>query len=150
MIGLGLMVVSRATTIVAFALGWCIIGVGMAGGLYDALFATLGRRYGAQARGAIMQVTLIAGFCTTVTWPLVSALVHGHGWRTACLLYGLLLWVSVWPINRLGLPAASAAAADAAPPPSAAAEPHVSATLSRLLAVQFTIGAIAIGPCRCS
>ncbi len=67
-----------------FLLAWVIIGIGMAMGLYDALFATLGTRYGGQARSAITGITLISGFCTSVVWPATALLIHWLNWRGAC------------------------------------------------------------------
>ena len=56
----------------AVLLAWALIGVGMAMGLYDALFATLGMLYGGAARRAITSITLISGFCTTLVWPFCA------------------------------------------------------------------------------
>src|SRR6185312_10863967 len=49
---------------------WAVLGAGMALGLYDAGFATLGVLYGHAARGPITGITLFAGFASTVSWPL--------------------------------------------------------------------------------
>jgi MFS family permease len=51
---------------------WCVIGVAMGSGLYDAAFATLVRLYPVSARNAITGITLIAGFASTVGWPLTQ------------------------------------------------------------------------------
>jgi len=51
-------------------LGGAVLGVGMALGLYDPAFATLTGLYGRAARGPITGITLIAGFASTVGWPL--------------------------------------------------------------------------------
>jgi MFS family permease len=53
---------------------WAVLGVGMALGLYDTAFAALSALYGRDARGPI---TLIAGFASTVSWPLTTLL---NGW----------------------------------------------------------------------
>ena len=91
---------------------WAMLGVGMGSGLYEAAFAALVRLYGTGSRGAITGITLIAGFASTVGWPL-SALLESHvGWRGACLAWaGLHLVVGV-PLN-LSLPRAAAASAAA-------------------------------------
>jgi MFS family permease len=71
-------------------LGWLAMGVAMPMGLYDAAFSTVVALYGAQARRAIVGVTLIAGFASSVSWPL-TAFVEAHGgWRAACALWALL------------------------------------------------------------
>jgi len=68
----GLLTLSFAPTTLVMWLGWFIIGVAMGLGLYDAAFATLGRIYGQTARSAITGITLIAGFASTVGWPLTN------------------------------------------------------------------------------
>ncbi|MEQ9547214.1 MAG: hypothetical protein RIK85_14505 [Marinobacter sp.] len=55
---------SLATNQASYLLSWAVLGMGMAAGLYDAAFATLGRYYGSDARGAITGVTLLACFVT--------------------------------------------------------------------------------------
>ena len=66
---------------------WAVLGVGMGSGLYEAAFAALVRLYGTDSRGAITGITLIAGFASTVGWPL-SALFETHvGWRGACFAW---------------------------------------------------------------
>ena len=63
---------------------WALIGVAMGGGLYEAAFSTLVRIYGEQARHAITGITLIAGFASTVGWPLSAWMEARWGWRGAC------------------------------------------------------------------
>ena len=46
----------------------------MAMGLYDPAFATLACLYGRAARGPITGITLVAGFASTVGWPLSGLL----------------------------------------------------------------------------
>jgi hypothetical protein len=46
----------------------------MAMGLYDPAFATLACLYGRAARGPITGITLVAGFASTVDWPLSGLL----------------------------------------------------------------------------
>jgi MFS family permease len=53
---------------------WILLGVGMGSGLYEAAFAALVRLYGKDARPALTGITLIAGFASTVGWPLSSFL----------------------------------------------------------------------------
>src|SRR6266513_2189089 len=56
-------------------------------GLYDPAFATLTGLYGRAARGPITGITLIAGFASTVGWPLSALLEADFGWRGACLVW---------------------------------------------------------------
>jgi predicted MFS family arabinose efflux permease len=64
---------------------WLVIGIGMGCGLYEAAFATLAAIYGAKARPSITGITLIAGFASTVGWPLSAVMEAEWGWRGACL-----------------------------------------------------------------
>lgn len=65
----------------------------MALGLYDAAFATIGRLLGNGAGPAIVDVTLMTGFASTVGWPMGVGLVHLLGWRMTALCYAAM------PIN---------------------------------------------------
>lgn len=91
---------------------WALLGIGMAGGLYEAAFATLVRIHGTNARGAITGVTLMAGFASTIGWPLSSWLEAEWGWRTTCWTWACLHLVLGLPLNLL-LPRARAADAPA-------------------------------------
>jgi predicted MFS family arabinose efflux permease len=68
-------------------LAWLVMGVGMCLGLYDAAFAGLVGWYGQDARRAITGVTLMAGFASTVGWPLTAWLESEFGWRGACFAW---------------------------------------------------------------
>jgi MFS family permease len=77
-------------------LAWAIIGLAMGSGLYDAAFATLVRLYPLSARNAITGITLIAGFASTVGWPLTAWWIDALGWRGTCLMWaGLHLFLGM-------------------------------------------------------
>src|SRR5947209_747015 len=102
----GLVLLGTAEGFSTLALAWAVLGVGMAMGLYDPAFATLTRLYGRAARGPITGITLIAGFASTVGWPL-SAFLEGYfGWRGACLTWAGLHILIGLPLNRLLIPKA--------------------------------------------
>jgi MFS family permease len=69
---------------------WLLLGAGMAIGLYEAAFSTLAHLYGQEARGAITGITLIAGFASTVGWPVSALLLDAVGWRGTCLTWSAL------------------------------------------------------------
>jgi len=76
--------------------GWGVLGIGMAMGLYDAAFATIGTLLGREAGPTITGITLLAGFASTVFWSLGSAIIGFTGWRGLLLLYaGIMLWVNL-------------------------------------------------------
>jgi MFS family permease len=83
----GLLLLAAVPTLAGWYIAWTVIGAGMALGLYDAAFATIGRLLGLAARPAIVGVTLLAGFASTVGWPTGVALIHQFGWRTTAVVY---------------------------------------------------------------
>jgi MFS family permease len=112
--GLVLLALAQGTGLMALA--WLVMGVGMAMGLYDAAFATLAGLYGRAARSPITGITLIAGFASTVGWPLSAIMEEMLGWRGACLGWaGLHLLVGL-PLNRLLVPPAPPPEKQAATP----------------------------------
>jgi predicted MFS family arabinose efflux permease len=114
--GLGLLAAAHAWPLVCLA--WVCLGLGMGLGLYDAAFAALGRLYGTAARGPITGITLMAGFASTIGWPLTFWALKNFGWRDACLGWALAHLVIGLPLN-LGLPRTERASFGglAAPPP---------------------------------
>lgn len=100
----GLLVLGLAQGPVTLWLAWAIIGVGMAGGLYEAAFATLAALYGHQARGPITGITLMAGFASTLCWPMTGWLDAEFGWRFACFTWSAAHLLIGLPLNRLLLP----------------------------------------------
>ena len=104
---LGLALLGTATQVWMLWLAWVVIGIGMGCGLYEAAFATLVRLQGTQSRASITGITLIAGFASTIGWPLSTWLEAEFGWRMACLAWaGLHLLVGL-PLNAT-LPRAQA------------------------------------------
>ncbi|HLK82170.1 MAG TPA: MFS transporter [Xanthobacteraceae bacterium] len=106
----GLAALACVTGPVSLFGAWAILGIGMALGLYDAGFATLTALYGAGARGPITGITLLAGFASTLSWPLSSFLDHAAGWRGACLVWAALNLLVGLPVNRFLLPQPARAA----------------------------------------
>jgi hypothetical protein len=95
--------------------GWTIIGVGMAMGLYDAAFATVGGLLGKEAGPCITGITLLAGFASSVFWTLGATLIGALGWRGLLLGYaGLMLLVNLPMIWLLVPPAPPRPQQDAA------------------------------------
>ncbi len=120
---LGLALMAVADGPVGLFAAWAVMGLAMGSGLYEAAFASLVRLYGHEARGAITGITLIAGFASTVGWPLTAALEHAYGWRSACgawaglhLLVGLPLNAWLPRADQPATPAAAGAPASIAKP----------------------------------
>lgn len=71
----------------------------MGTGLYDAVFAALGRLYGSEARGPITNLTLFGGFASTICWPLSAFMIDHIGWRAACMVYAALHLLVAMPLQ---------------------------------------------------
>ncbi|MFY8083969.1 MAG: MFS transporter [Rubrivivax sp.] len=93
---------------------WVLIGLAMGSGLYEAAFASLVRLYGNDSRNAITGITLIAGFASTVGWPLSAWMETQWGWRGACMGWAALHLVLGLPLNLM---VPKARPAPALPPP---------------------------------
>ncbi len=101
----GLVLLGFATNAATLFGAWCVLGVGMAMGLYDAAFATLVRFHGGAARGPITGITLIAGFASTVGWPLTAVIAEHFGWRASCFAWAAMHIFLALPINLRCIPA---------------------------------------------
>lgn len=106
MLAAGLTVIALAPTLWAFYAGWLVIGCGMAAGLYDPAFATLGQLYGRDARAAITALTLWGGFASTVSWPVTTLLLEAFGWRGAAAAYAAIHLCVTLPLILCFIPRA--------------------------------------------
>ncbi len=86
----GLAMLGLSPNLTMLYLAWVVLGLGMAFGLYEAAFAALTVILGREARGAITGVTLIAGFASTVAWPMTAWMEARWGWRGACFGWAAL------------------------------------------------------------
>ena len=103
-IAAGLLFLAAAHGITGLAIAWTVLGVGIGMGLYDPAFATLSWLYGHDARSSITGITLIAGFASTIGWPLSALFLHELGWRSACLMWAGLNLLLAAPLNWLTIP----------------------------------------------
>jgi Major Facilitator Superfamily len=95
----GLAGVGLSHTLPVYLFAWVLIGIGMGTGLYDAVFAALGRMYGSDARGPITNLTLFGGFASTICWPLSAFMIDHVGWRSACFIYAALHLFVMLPLQ---------------------------------------------------
>jgi MFS family permease len=103
-IGTGLLILAAAHSLGGLVVAWTVLGIGIGMGLYDPAFATLTWLYGRDARSAITGITLIAGFASTIGWPLTAVFLDIFGWRVACLIWAGLNMLLAAPINWLAIP----------------------------------------------
>jgi len=149
----GLIGAGLAPSLPFYLLAWALIGVGMGTGLYDAVFAALGRLYGSEARGPITNLTLFGGFASTVCWPFSAFMIDHIGWRAACFAYAALHLCIALPLQMavvrrtLGKAAPKAAQNDnnpSAAPVKIENETLIFALLAMVLSVSAGIGSIVI------
>ncbi|MGE9009898.1 MFS transporter [Leptospira interrogans] len=125
----GLTLLGFSYSIPVLAIAWLLLGIGMGAGLYDAAFAALGRIYGNDARRSITGITLLAGFASTVGWPLSAWGLETIGWRNTCFAWAAAHILIGLPINLLMLPAVKGAKAAVAN----AVKPHIAIDRTMIL-----------------
>ena len=149
----GLVGIGLAPSLPVYLAAWVVLGVGMGTGLYDAVFAALGRMYGSAARGPITNLTLFGGFASTVCWPLSAFMIDHVGWRSACFVYAALHLLVSLPlqmavVRRQPKPAAAdhaTAGEDAARAATPIAhETAIFALLALVLSLAAGIGSIVV------
>lgn len=132
--GLVMLGAAQSPTMMFFA--WAVLGAGMGSGLYEAAFGALVRLYGAASRSSITGITLIAGFASTVGWPLTTWLASNFGWREACYIWAGLHLIVGLPLNW-SLPRATAAVVGPARTRATSGEGEVPLRSALLLAFVF-------------
>ncbi len=131
-----------------FYLLWGVLGVCMAGSMYEPCFALITRARGADARRAIIFVTLVAGFAGTVSFPVAHVFADALGWRSAVTFFGVTAIVVVAPSMWLGASGVERAGRpldlhDPAPGPGRHA--HLRSLVFWCLAIGFALGAVMHG-----
>jgi MFS family permease len=146
----GLAGVGLAPALPFYLAAWGLIGLGMGTGLYDAVFAALGRIYGVAARAPITNLTLFGGFASTVCWPLSAFMIDHLGWRTACFCYAGLHLLVALPLQMSvirGVPSHETELAAEARDPHAERidnERAIFALLALILSIAAGIGSIVV------
>lgn len=96
--GLALAALSAVEALWQFYALWAIIGLCMAGCLYEPCFVLVTRARGAEAKRGIVAITLVAGFAGTISFPVTHALAEALGWRGAVAVAGLGVAFAVAPM----------------------------------------------------
>ncbi len=132
----GLILLGVSNSFALLVVAWILLGIGMGFGLYDAAFAALGRIFGNAARKPITGITLMAGFASTVGWPLTALGLDHIGWRNTCFAWALAHLLIGLPLNYFMLPKLAGTKAAA----SDAIKPHIPIDRTMIL-LAFTFAA---------
>lgn len=108
--------IAQVETQAGWLAGWLVIGVAQAASLYEVCFSFLIRRLGPDARTAIIRVTLVAGFASTIAFPAGAALAESVGWRGAVWVAAGVAALVIAPLNLWGAGSILRAARVHAPP----------------------------------
>ncbi|WP_439616424.1 MFS transporter [Shinella sp.] len=97
----------------AFAVALALMQVVSAGVLYSTAFTAIIQAGGRKAQNSIVHLTLIAGFASSLFWPLTTWLHSAMTWREVLLLYAALHIVVCLPVHWRLARLTSGAVADA-------------------------------------
>lgn len=119
--------------------------------LYDAAFAMLAQKRPGDTRKSITRLTLIAGFASTIFWPLSGFLVEAFGWRGTQLIFAashLICAALHFRMTALPVVEKPVSASDAVPSSETLAPSVMSRSVAlrafQLLAVGFALTGMAI------
>jgi len=100
--GLCLIWLSLISSRFEFYLIWALLGMIMAGCLYEPCFALITRAKGERARQSIILVSLVAGFASTLCYPAIYALSEAFGWQVAVQIFAIVIILLATPLMWLG------------------------------------------------
>jgi MFS family permease len=125
----------------AFYAVWTLLGVALAGTLYNPIFAIVTRRFPDDFRRAIITITFLGGLASTVMIPIFAWLIGAYGWRHALWAAAALQFFVCAPLHFALLRGAPRS------PSRAAARPvdwrHLRSAPYLLIGV-FTVGMMAV------
>lgn len=130
LLGAGLVIASRANSLLQFQLGFGIF-VGLAAGTFFApVIATVTAWFETQRGLAVSLVSAGIGMAPLTVSPFVGWLVSTYDWRTAMFVVGIGAWVLLLPVAPLVRPRRKASEENHAAEPARAGTPLRKALLS--------------------
>lgn len=137
--GATLVNLSLVHSMVGFAIAMLLIELAARMVQYETGFAALTAIHGRKARRPIAHITLVAGFASTVFWPLIHWLLGFMDWRGVCVVLAVINLAVALPIHAL-IPSGPRQRPDDADPAPAIREPGLLAPGKRRAAfVQMAI-----------
>lgn len=100
---IGVALLAFAYDPIIYMVAWGVIGLAMSACLYDTSFAAIARFAGQATRQAISSMTLIAGFSSTIIWPLTAYLLAHFSWREVVLIDAAMMAFISMPLLLIGL-----------------------------------------------
>jgi MFS family permease len=95
----GLVACALAPNIWAFSLAVMVTEAAACLVLYEAAFAGLTQIYRHEARRGITLITLIAGFASTIFWPLTQGMLGAFDWRVTLLIFASVHVFVCFPLH---------------------------------------------------
>lgn len=96
---------SQITTLPQLYLVFLLLGLAGAMSLYEAAFPVLIATRQPQHRDrALLAVTIVAGFASSIFFPLTGLLLAHHGWRNTLLILAAILAATTIPAHLFAIP----------------------------------------------
>lgn len=102
---LAILLWSTVTSVVALYAVFVLIGLASAMVLYEPAFAVIVHTVHMRHRGtALLAITIVAGFASSIFLPLTGALTAHYGWHTALQILAVLYALTAIPLHAAALP----------------------------------------------
>ena len=103
---------SQVTAVWQLYAVFVLIGLAGAMSLYEAAFSVLVANTRPERRAsAMLAVTIVGGFASSIFFPLTGRLNETHGWRTTLVILAILLAATAVPAHLIAVPTGRRAAA---------------------------------------
>lgn len=101
---IGLIFLSQVETKLEFILAIIFIEIVSTFVLYEAAFVAFSQIAKQKARLPMTQITLIAGFASTIFWPLINFLLDFYSWKEVYVILSLFHLFIAFPLHLFTLP----------------------------------------------
>jgi MFS family permease len=92
---------ARVEALPVFYLLWAVMGLVMAATLYEPAFTVVAVWFRRLRSRALLLLTFVAGFASTIFLPVATILIERFGWREALLVLAAFLAVTTIPAHAL-------------------------------------------------
>lgn len=92
---------ARVESLPLFYLLWAIMGLVMAATLYEPAFTVVAVWFRRLRSRALLLLTFVAGFASTIFLPVATILIERYGWRDALLVLAAFLAATTIPAHAL-------------------------------------------------